>query len=147
MHFWSPILFAPPCKTHHASEAGALSCVWHACSHMSLGGVQCEGFISDSWTLTACKLLVKTGEHSVSHSIKSATRKFECLKYRNLYFSFHWCVDFSYTFHRHKSGQGGQLDLGDSGAKDLTSTFPCRRWHLPASTPTQRGQGEPSKHT
>lgn len=76
MHFRPPILFAPPCRTHRASEAGALSCVWRVFTHVAWrcsAGRFC--FIPDSWTLTACKLLVKAGEHSVSHSIKSATRK------------------------------------------------------------------------
>lgn len=60
------------------------------------------------------------GRYSVSDSIKSARRKFEYIKYRNLYFIFDWFVDFSYTFHWLKAGQG-RFDLGDWG-NDLKSS-------------------------
>lgn len=125
MHFWSLNLSLSRLsfwKNHRASEAGKLSYVWHVCSHMSFGGVVCEGF--------ALFLTAETSQHAncwrqtilFSHSIKSATRKSEYLKHRNLYFRFDWLVDFSYAFHWRKSGPG-RCELGDSGQRTWTLHF------------------------
>lgn len=109
-------------KDHHASEAGKLSYVWHVCSHMSLGGVLCEGF---ALFLTAepsqhANCWGRQGSYSVSHSIKSARRKSEYIKYRNLFLTDLETFPLSST---DKSGQG-RFAVGDSGTKDLNFTFP-----------------------
>lgn len=95
-------------KSPHASEAEELSYVWHVCSHMSLGGVLRGGsalFLTAECLQHANRCGRQQGS-SVSSSIKLAGRKFEYIKYRNLYFSFDRSVDFSGIFHWQKLGRG-----------------------------------------
>ena len=67
--------------------------------------------------LLGMQIAGEQGSYSVSHSIKSARRKFEYIKYRNLYLIFEWCVDFS------TDKTQGRFDLGGSEAKDFLHIF------------------------